>query len=65
VCSSDLRALQVLDLPDLTIQAIPNRSEAEDLQEVQWGVETGTFEIDPGRTADKLIEFEFALNGKG
>jgi len=39
------RALQVLDLPDLTIQAIPNRGEADDLQEVQWGVENGVFAV--------------------
>ena len=39
------RALRVLDLPDLTIQAIPNRGEADDLQEVQWGVENGTFAV--------------------
>ncbi len=35
------------------------------VEAVQMSLATGTFEVDPGRTADKLIEFEFALNGKG
>jgi flagellar biosynthesis anti-sigma factor FlgM len=39
--------------------------DAQRVESVQTSLATGTYEVDPARTADKLIEFEFALNGKG
>lgn len=39
--------------------------DAQRVEAAQLSLATGTYEIDPARTADKLIEFEFALSGKG
>jgi negative regulator of flagellin synthesis FlgM len=38
---------------------------AQRVEAVQLSLATGTHEIDPVRTADKLIELELALGGKG
>jgi negative regulator of flagellin synthesis FlgM len=35
------------------------------VEAVQLALATGIYEVDPASTADKLIEFEFALGGKG